>query len=48
MHKVSLEVETVTPLFIAGADQRNIGNEGLRPPSLRGLLRWWFRAALGG
>ena len=48
MEEVSLEVETVTPLFIAGADQRNIGNEGLRPPSLRGLMRWWFRAIMGG
>jgi len=47
MEEVSLEVETVTPLFIAGADQRNIGNEGLRPPSLRGLMRWWFRALAG-
>lgn len=48
MDEITLEVETVTPLFIAGADQRNIENEGLRAPSLRGLLRWWFRAALGG
>ena len=48
MEKVTLELETVTPLFIAGADQRNIENEGLRPPSLRGLLRWWFRAIAGG
>ena len=39
MHSVTLEVETITPLFIAGADQRNIENEGLRAPSLRGLLR---------
>ncbi|MHA1506260.1 MAG: type III-B CRISPR module RAMP protein Cmr1 [Candidatus Asgardarchaeia archaeon] len=48
MEEVSFEVETVTPLFIAGADQRNIENEGLRPPSLKGLLRWWFRAVMGG
>jgi len=41
-------LETVTPLFIAGADQRNIENEGLRAPSLRGLMRWWFRAIAGG
>ena len=47
MEKVTLELETVTPLFIAGADQRNIENEGLRAPSLRGLLRWWFRALAG-
>ena len=48
MEKVTLDVETVTPLFIAGADQRNIKSEGLRASSLRGLMRWWFRAILGG
>jgi len=48
MEKLSLELEVVTPVFIAGADQKNIENDGLRAPSLRGLLRWWFRAALGG
>lgn len=48
MNKIELEVETVTPLFIAGADTRCIGNEGLRPPSIKGLMRWWFRAILGG
>jgi len=47
MEEVTLELETVTPLFIAGADQRNIENEGLRAPSLRGLLRWWFRTLAG-
>lgn len=47
MNEIILELETVTPLFIAGADQRNIENEGLRAPSLRGLLRWWFRALAG-
>ena len=39
------ELEAVTPLFIAGADQRWVEGEGLRPPTLRGLLRWWFRTA---
>ena len=48
MNEITLEVETITPLFIAGANQRNIENEGLRVPSLRGLLRWWFRALAGG
>ena len=47
MEDVSIEVEAVTPIFIAGADQRNIENEGLRAPSLKGLLRWWFRAIMG-
>jgi CRISPR-associated protein Cmr1 len=48
MEKITFKLEAVTPLFIAGADQKNIKNEGLRPPSIRGLLRWWFRAIIGG
>ena len=47
MEEIIFELETITPLFIASADQRNIENEGLRAPSLRGLLRWWFRALAG-
>ncbi|MHA1363061.1 MAG: type III-B CRISPR module RAMP protein Cmr1 [Candidatus Freyarchaeota archaeon] len=46
--EVQFELEAVTPIFIAGADQRSIGKEGLRAPSLKGLLRWWFRAIMGG
>jgi len=42
--RVAFELESVTPLFIAGADQRSVEGEGLRAPSLRGVLRWWFRA----
>jgi len=48
MEEASIEVEAVTPIFIAGADQKSIENEGLRAPSLKGLLRWWFRAIMGG
>jgi len=44
---INLKVEAITPVFIAGADQGNIENEGLRAPSLRGLMRWWFRALAG-
>jgi CRISPR-associated protein Cmr1 len=39
-------LETVTPLFLAGAEPR--GAPELRPPSFRGALRYWLRAALGG
>jgi|GEM_PF-6561402 len=46
--EVKLQVEAVTPIFISGADQRYIEYEGLRAPSLRGLMRWWFRAMIGG
>ena len=37
--------EVVTPMFIGGASPN--GEAEIRPPSIKGLLRWWFRA-LGG
>ncbi len=37
-------MQVVTPLFLAGADQRLAE---LRPPSVRGVLRFWFRALTG-
>lgn len=42
--------EALTPLVIAGADNKkpDVLAEGLRPPSLRGAMRWWFRAMMGG
>ena len=43
MESVELTLETVTPLFLGGADQQL----ELRPPSVRGALRFWLRAALG-
>ncbi|MEM3581413.1 MAG: type III-B CRISPR module RAMP protein Cmr1 [Candidatus Bathyarchaeia archaeon] len=39
------ELETVTPLFLAGANQRE---PELRAPSFRGVMRFWLRALLGG
>jgi CRISPR-associated protein Cmr1 len=39
-------LETVTPLFLAGAEPR--GAPELRAPAFRGALRYWLRAALGG
>lgn len=44
--KLTVTLETVTPLFLAGADPR--GAPELRAPSFRGALRYWLRAALGG
>jgi hypothetical protein len=41
-------LENTTPLFIAGADQQDIVQEGLRPPSVKGMIRHWFRNLLGG
>ncbi len=39
-------LETVTPLFLGGADPH--GAPELRAASVRGALRYWFRALLGG
>jgi CRISPR-associated protein Cmr1 len=43
---LTVTLETVTPLFLAGAEPR--GAPELRPPAFRGALRYWLRAALGG
>jgi len=43
MESVELTLETVTPLFLGGADQL----PELRASSVRGALRFWLRAALG-
>jgi CRISPR-associated protein Cmr1 len=42
----TVTLETVTPLFLGGADPR--GAPELRPPAFRGAMRYWLRAALGG
>jgi RAMP superfamily len=41
---LELELETLTPAFLSGADQKEAD---LRAASVRGLLRWWWRAAVG-
>ncbi len=45
MFHVQLTVETLTPLFLGGADPRE---PELRPASFRGVMRFWFRALYGG
>lgn len=40
--KIIFEIETITPMFLAGADQ---SKAELRPASIKGLLRWWWRAS---
>lgn len=42
---VKLRMKVVSPMFMAGAEPR--GEPELRPPSLRGALRYWLRALLG-
>lgn len=44
MKTTTYTLEFITPCFCAGADQ---ANAEIRPSSIRGQLRWWFRA-LGG
>src|SRR3989338_1745793 len=41
MKKIIFEIETITPMFLAGANQ---GTAELRAASIKGLLRFWWRA----
>ncbi|MBO0792121.1 MAG: type III-B CRISPR module RAMP protein Cmr1 [Ktedonobacteraceae bacterium] len=45
MQEVIFTLRTLTPLFLAGADQTTAE---LRAPSFRGLMRYWQRALVGG
>ena len=45
MQEVTFTLQTITPLFLAGA---NPENAELRAPTFRGLMRYWYRALLGG
>lgn len=44
MKPESFDLEILTPCFCGGAEPR-LGDAELRPPSIRGQLRWWHRAA---
>ncbi|MCZ7571781.1 MAG: type III-B CRISPR module RAMP protein Cmr1 [Ardenticatenaceae bacterium] len=44
--RLQVTLETVTPLLLHGTEPG--GEPELRPPSFRGMLRYWLRAALGG
>jgi CRISPR-associated protein Cmr1 len=43
MQRVSFECEVITPMFLGGANQQ----AELRAPSIKGAMRWWFRAMMG-
>ncbi|HEY1351532.1 MAG TPA: type III-B CRISPR module RAMP protein Cmr1 [Ktedonobacteraceae bacterium] len=45
MPDITFTLRTLTPLFVAGADQ---ATAELRAPSFRGLMRYWQRALVGG
>src|SRR4051812_28336463 len=44
MRRETFQIEFVTPGFLAGSD----GGAEWRAASIRGQLRWWFRAVAGG
>ncbi len=44
--KFKLTLQTITPLFLGGADPR--GEPELRAASFRGVLRFWWRALVAG
>ena len=41
MYAVSFDLETITPLLMAGADGKT---PELRPSSFKGMMRFWWRA----
>lgn len=43
MQNITVKLETVTPLFLGGAEPRDKPPE-LRPPAFRGAMRYWLRA----
>src|SRR3989441_10809686 len=45
MQEVTFTLQTITSLFMAGADQTKAE---LRAPTFRGLMRYWQRALVGG
>ncbi|MCC6299407.1 MAG: type III-B CRISPR module RAMP protein Cmr1 [Anaerolineales bacterium] len=45
MQQIKIRLETITPLFLGGADAR--GEPELRAASFRGAMRYWLRAAAG-
>jgi CRISPR-associated protein Cmr1 len=47
MNRLNVTLKVVTPLFLSGAIPRGEQPE-FRAPSLRGALRYWYRAAIGG
>jgi CRISPR-associated protein Cmr1 len=44
MKTVTFHCETITPMFLAGADEQT---PELRPPSIKGAMRFWWRAMNG-
>jgi CRISPR-associated protein Cmr1 len=45
MREILAEYEITTPMFLGGGDPQNVD---LRPPSIKGVLRFWWRAIKWG
>ncbi len=43
----TLTLQVTTPLFNGGADIGPSDGTGIRVSSIRGAMRWWFRALAG-
>lgn len=46
MHTISFDCTVLTPTFLGGINPSKSAE--LRVPSIRGVLRWWYRALLAG
>jgi CRISPR-associated protein Cmr1 len=44
MNRLDITLELLTPAFWSGADQKEVE---LRSQSVKGILRWWWRAVVG-
>jgi len=44
MKAITFECEVITPMFLGGADGQT---PELRPPSIKGAMRFWWRAMNG-
>ncbi|MET1125027.1 MAG: type III-B CRISPR module RAMP protein Cmr1, partial [Archaeoglobaceae archaeon] len=44
MFEARFKLEAITPIFMRGADQTKAE---IRAASIKGLMRWWFRALAG-
>ncbi|OLT23352.1 type III-B CRISPR module RAMP protein Cmr1 [Actinomadura sp. CNU-125] len=45
---LTLRLQVTTPLFNGAPDVGDTDGTGVRVPSVRGAMRWWFRALAGG
>lgn len=44
MKTVKVKMRTATPIVMGGADNTNVNSSGLRAASIKGALRFWYRA----